>query len=75
MKNYTKEILTLWYRAPEILLGSQKYSKAVDVWSVGCILGELVNKKAIFPGTSTLNTIEKVMELLGKPKKQVNNFF
>jgi mitogen-activated protein kinase 15 len=39
------------------------------VWSVGCILGELVNKKAIFPGTSTLNTIEKVMELLGKPKK------
>ena len=52
------------------------------MWSVGCILGtiidkigELINRKAIFPGTSTLNTIEKVMELLGKPKKQVNNFF
>ncbi len=71
----TEYVATRWYRAPEILLGSQKYSKAVDMWSVGCILGELVNKKAIFPGTSTLNTIEKVMELLGKPKKQVNNFF
>ena len=71
----TEYVATRWYRAPEILLGSQKYSKAVDVWSVGCILGELFNNKAIFPGTSTLNTIEKVMELLGKPKKQVNNFF
>jgi mitogen-activated protein kinase 15 len=67
----TEYVATRWYRAPEILLGSQKYSKAVDVWSVGCILGELVNRKAIFPGTSTLNQIEKVMELLGKPKKQV----
>lgn len=39
----------------EILLGSKKYSKAVDMWSVGCILGELMTGKAIFPGTSTLN--------------------
>ena len=67
----TEYVATRWYRAPEILLGSQKYSKAVDVWTVGCILGELVNRKAIFPGTSTLNQIEKGMELLGKPKKQV----
>jgi len=65
----TEYVATRWYRAPEILLGSHKYSKAVDIWSVGCILGELVNKKAIFPGTSTNNKIEKVMELLGKPKK------
>ena len=65
----TEYVATRWYRAPEILLGSHKYSKAVDVWSVGCILGELINRKAIFPGTSTANQIEKVFELLGIPKK------
>ena len=51
----TEYVATRWYRAPEILLGSQKYTKGVDMWSVGCILGELINRKAIFPGSSTLN--------------------
>ena len=51
----TEYVATRWYRAPEILLGSKKYTKAIDIWSVGCILGELINKKAVFPGTSTLN--------------------
>lgn len=60
---------TRWYRAPEILLGSSRYTKAVDMWSVGCILGEMFVGKAIFPGNSTLNQIERVLELLGKPTK------
>ena len=64
----TEYVATRWYRAPEILLGSTKYSKAVDMWSVGCIIGELIVGKAIFPGTSTLNQIERVLELLGRPK-------
>jgi len=64
----TDYVATRWYRAPEILLGSTKYSKAVDMWSVGCILGELIVGKALFQGTSTLNQIEKVLELIGKPK-------
>jgi mitogen-activated protein kinase 15 len=51
----TEYVATRWYRAPEILLGSTKYSKAVDMWSVGCIIGELVLGRAIFPGTSSLN--------------------
>jgi len=51
----TEYVATRWYRAPEILLGSTKYTKAVDLWSVGCIMGELVVGKAIFPGNSTLN--------------------
>lgn len=51
----TEYVATRWYRAPEILLGSQKYTKSVDMWSVGCILGEMILGKAIFPGTSTLN--------------------
>jgi len=64
----TEYVATRWYRAPEILLGSTKYSKAVDMWSVGCIIGELIVGKAIFPGTSTLNQIERIIELLGKPR-------
>ena len=63
----TEYVATRWYRAPEILLGSTKYTKAVDMWSIGCILGELVIGKALFPGTSTLNQIERVLELCGKP--------
>jgi len=51
----TEYVATRWYRAPEILLGSKKYTKAIDMWSIGCILGELIVGKAIFPGTSTLN--------------------
>lgn len=64
----TEYVATRWYRAPEILFGSHNYSKAVDIWSVGCILGEMIVGKAIFAGTSTLNQIEKVIELLGRPK-------
>jgi len=51
----TDYVATRWYRAPEILLGSTKYTKAVDMWSLGCILGELLAGKPVFPGTSTLN--------------------
>jgi mitogen-activated protein kinase 15 len=51
----TDYVATRWYRAPEILLGSNKYTKGVDMWSMGCILGELLIGKPVFPGTSTLN--------------------
>ena len=64
----TEYVATRWYRAPEIVLGSTHYSKAVDMWSVGCILGELITGRAIFPGKSTINQIELILDLLGKPK-------
>lgn len=63
----TEYVATRWYRAPEIVLGSNQYSKAVDVWSVGCILAELINGRALFPGKSTLNQIELILSVLGKP--------
>lgn len=66
----TEYVATRWYRAPEIVLGSDKYSKAVDVWSVGCILGELIIGKAIFPGKSTINQVEIILDLLGMPKNE-----
>eukprot|EP00747_Dinoflagellata_sp_TGD_P186983 gnl/TRDRNA2_/TRDRNA2_44405_c0_seq1.p1 gnl/TRDRNA2_/TRDRNA2_44405_c0~~gnl/TRDRNA2_/TRDRNA2_44405_c0_seq1.p1 ORF type:complete len:493 (-),score=99.51 gnl/TRDRNA2_/TRDRNA2_44405_c0_seq1:174-1652(-) len=63
----TDYVATRWYRAPEILLGSTSYTKGVDVWSVGCILGELISGKPIFPGTSTMNQLDRVMEVTGRP--------
>lgn len=63
----TDYVATRWYRAPEILLGSNKYTKGVDMWSLGCILAELLLGKPAFPGTSTLNQLDRVMELIGRP--------
>jgi mitogen-activated protein kinase 15 len=63
----TDYVATRWYRAPEILLGSNNYSKAVDMWSIGCILGELIGSKPMFPGSSTINQIDRIMTILGRP--------
>jgi mitogen-activated protein kinase 15 len=66
----TEYIATRWYRAPEILLGSKKYSTAADVWSFGCLIGELFSGKPMFPGHSTLNQIERVITWTGPPTIQ-----
>ncbi|KAK3028994.1 hypothetical protein RJ639_038197 [Escallonia herrerae] len=71
IKKYTHEILTLWYRAPEVLMGSTHYSTAVDMWSVGCIFAELVTKQALFPGDSELQQLLHIFRLLGTPNEQV----
>jgi len=65
----TDYVATRWYRAPEILMGSTCYTYAVDMWSVGCILGEMICGKAIFPGASTMNQLERILELTGIPDK------
>jgi mitogen-activated protein kinase 15 len=65
----TDYVATRWYRAPEIVLGSRQYSKGVDMWSVGCILAEMIIGKALFQGKSTVNQIELMIELLGRPTK------
>ncbi|CAE7610389.1 erkB [Symbiodinium pilosum] len=66
----TDYVATRWYRAPELLLGSTLYSEGVDMWSVGCILGEMVSGKPILRGRSTMDQLEKVVELTGKPSEQ-----
>jgi len=50
VRSYTHEVVTLWYRPPDVLLGSTKYSTPVDLWSVGCIFAEMVTGKPLFPG-------------------------
>ncbi|KAK9277821.1 hypothetical protein L1049_027377 [Liquidambar formosana] len=71
IKKYTHEILTLWYRAPEVLLGATHYSTAVDMWSVGCIFAELVKKQALFPGDSELQQLLHMFGLLGTPNEEM----
>merc|ERR1712065_1633 len=65
----TDYVATRWYRAPEILLGSTRYTKGVDMWSVGCILGELLGGKPMFPGTSTMNQLDIIIEVTGRPSQ------
>ncbi|KAM6959187.1 mitogen-activated protein kinase 15 [Aplochiton taeniatus] len=66
----TEYVATRWYRAPEILLGSTRYTKGVDMWSIGCILGEMLLGKALFPGTSTINQIEKILSAIPHPSPE-----
>ncbi|KAE9620936.1 putative protein-serine/threonine kinase CMGC-CDK-Pl family [Lupinus albus] len=63
IKKYTHEILTLSYRAPEVLLGATHYSMAVDVWSVGCIFAELITKTTLFPGDSELAQLLYILSI------------
>jgi cyclin-dependent kinase len=54
------QIVTLWYRAPEVLLGSRHYSTGVDVWSIGCIFGEMIQRQPLFPGDSEIDEIFRI---------------
>ena len=63
----SNEIVTLWYRAPEILLGATSYSIGVDIWSIGCIMAELFTRKAIFAGDCDIGQIMTIFEVLGSP--------
>ncbi|PKU65668.1 Cyclin-dependent kinase B2-1 [Dendrobium catenatum] len=71
VKKYTHEILTLWYRAPEVLLGAKTYAAPVDIWSVGCIFAELVTTQALFTGDSELQQLLHIFRLLGTPNEEV----
>ena len=53
----TDYVATRWYRAPEILLGCKRYTTGVDLWSLGCILGEMLSRSPLFPGNSTLEQV------------------
>ncbi|CAL8293649.1 unnamed protein product [Merluccius merluccius] len=66
----TEYVATRWYRAPEILLGSTRYTKGIDMWSIGCILGEMLLGKALFPGTSTINQVEKILSAIAHPSPE-----
>lgn len=67
VRAYTHEVITLWYRAPEILLGAKFYSTAVDVWSLACIYAEMAGGRTLFPGDSEIDQLFRVFRALGTP--------
>ena len=67
VKTYTHEVVTLWYRCPEILLGAKQYSTGVDLWSIGCIMAEMAQRRPLFTGDSEIDQIFKIFKVLGTP--------
>ncbi|KAL9329962.1 hypothetical protein ACSQ67_004965 [Phaseolus vulgaris] len=63
----TEYVVTRWYRAPELLLNCSEYTSAIDVWSVGCILGEIKTREPLFPGKDYVHQLRLITELLGSP--------
>eukprot|EP00771_Trimastix_marina_P003873 gnl/Trimastix_PCT/585.p1 GENE.gnl/Trimastix_PCT/585~~gnl/Trimastix_PCT/585.p1 ORF type:complete len:374 (+),score=127.25 gnl/Trimastix_PCT/585:964-2085(+) len=66
----TEYVATRWYRAPEIILGWRQYTQAVDIWSVGCILAEMIARRPLFPGKDVLHQIRLIIEFLGSPTEE-----
>lgn len=65
--NLTPLVQTLWYRAPELLLGATQYTSAIDCWSLGCIMAEMLTGKPLFQGRSELDQLDRIFNLLGPP--------
>jgi len=63
----TEYVITRWYRSPEVILKASKYTKAVDIWSVGCIFAELLGRTPLFPGEDYLDQIQRTIAVLGTP--------
>jgi cell division cycle 2-like protein len=66
----TQLVVTLWYRAPELLLGVTKYSTAIDMWSVGCIFAELILHAPLFEGRGEIDQLSKIFQMLGTPNEE-----
>ena len=71
LRNYTSEIVTLWYRAPELLLGSKYYDASVDIWSLACILAEIHTLSPLFLGDSEIDQLFKIFTIMGTPTNEV----
>lgn len=70
LSEMTSLVVTLWYRAPELLLGTKIYDTAVDMWSVGCIFAELLLKEPLFPGRNETDQLSRIIRLLGHPTEK-----
>ncbi|GME70283.1 hypothetical protein B5S31_g729 [[Candida] boidinii] len=70
VNTFSNEVVTLWYRAPDVLLGSRNYSTSIDMWSAGCILAEMLTGKPLFPGSSNEDQLLKIFRLMGTPNER-----
>ncbi|KAJ2797244.1 kinase subunit of RNA polymerase II carboxy-terminal domain kinase I, partial [Coemansia helicoidea] len=71
MQELTNRVITLWYRPPELLLGTTLYGPEVDIWSLGCVVLELFLKKPAFQGQNDIDQLEQIFKLLGTPADDV----
>uniref|UniRef100_A0A7S2XXW5 Cyclin-dependent kinase 2 homolog n=1 Tax=Fibrocapsa japonica TaxID=94617 RepID=A0A7S2XXW5_9STRA len=71
VRSYTHEVVTLWYRAPDVLMGSRKYSTPVDIWSIGCIFAEMSNGRPLIMGTSEGDQLDRIFRQLGTPTREI----
>ena len=69
-QEYTEYVVTRWYRAPEIMLGFHAYDQAIDMWSIGCILGEMLLVQPVFPGNDYIHQLKLIVKLLGRPPEE-----
>ncbi|KAL7752717.1 negative regulator of the PHO system [Sorochytrium milnesiophthora] len=67
VNTFSNEVVTLWYRAPDVLLGSRNYSTSIDIWSTGCIMAEMYTGRPLFPGKTNEDQLIKIFKLMGTP--------
>lgn len=70
-KPMTPNVVTLWYRAPEVLFGDSNYTTSIDLWSAGCIMGELMQHKPLLPGNTEQAQLDMIVKLLGSPNDTI----
>ena len=71
LRPYSHEVVTLWYRAPEVLLNDPRYSTPIDVWSAGTIFAEMLTKRPLFPGDSEIDELYRIFQVMGTPNEAV----
>lgn len=70
VNTFSNEVVTLWYRPPDVLLGSRSYGTSLDMWSIGCIMAEMRTGRPLFPGTVVADQLQRIFRLLGTPSER-----
>lgn len=70
VNTFSNEVVTLWYRAPDVLLGSRTYNTSIDIWSAGCIMAEMYTGRPLFPGTTNEDQINRIFRIMGTPTER-----
>lgn len=71
VRHYSHEVVTLWYRAPDVLMASRQYSTSIDIWSAGCILAEMATGRPLFAGANIADQLIRIFSILGTPNESV----
>lgn len=78
VNTFSNEVVTLWYRAPDVLLGSRTYNTSIDIWSAGCIMAEMYTGRPLFPGTTNDDQLIRIFRIMGTPSERtwpgISNF-